>query len=492
MRNTLATLALAAIPVLVLSACNGNAAGGPGVAALPNSPAITSHHGRMHRNDNGPQDLHAGGADIPAYAYNLGNQPVGNYNQAQPPPGQGSLFYAAPTTGTIYYCLTSSTDGRHAFEAYEDSGYPPTGPCAPLGSPATGFGGREDPLDFVGTAVALASTECCVSGTPYYQGRLSGSVTWGQPFEFPQIGGPIVYGFRPQDFKSNVSEIKFSTWTYCAIANGTVSDWNDPAITADNGKSVTGGNSETITFFFRADSAGTTNNFTNHLDTACNATFGPPYNAPPYGSASRSAAWTFGVSSTWPGPGSSGDPNPNFIGETGDPGVLAGIQSTPYGTGYVEGAYVKAANPKVSQALLQNGMKGKKPIFVNPTKKVTLVKAFAKVTAANITYGGGSDGSPLGSSTPWCQLYVPASYYVNPPKGSYPIVDVSYLLFYGNNNGVHVSDKQKLITFLESAAANKIENKLEYTSLSPSIETAVTNALNGVGGGSGSGQPCLQ
>ncbi|MBV9719670.1 MAG: substrate-binding domain-containing protein [Candidatus Eremiobacteraeota bacterium] len=487
MRRLLAPLVFAGVPAMLLSACNGSGAGS-GIAAIPSGAATSAHHSRLHHNDNGPQDLHAGGADIPAYAYNLGNQPVGYYNNPQAPPGEGSLLYAAPTQGTVYYCLTSSTDGRHAFEGYEDSGYPPTGPCAALGDAATGFGGRQDPLDFVGTAVALASTECCGSSTPYAQNRLQGTVTWGQPFEFPQIGGNIVYGYRPQDFKANVSEIKLSTWSYCAIANGTVSDWNDPAITADNGKSVTGGASETITFYFRQDSAGTTNNFTNHLNTVCNQTWGAPYNQYPYQGSARSAAWTFGVSSTWPGPGSSGDPNQNFVGENGDPGILAGVQSTKYSTGYVAGAYVKAANPKVSQAYLQNGMKGKNPIFINPTNSATLAKAFAKVTAANITYGGGSDGNPLGSSTPWCQLYIPNSYYVNPPKGSYPIVDVSYLLFYGQNNGVHVPDKTALIKFLVSAQANTIIKKLEYAPLSSSVESAVVSALNG----NGSQAACLQ
>ena len=117
------------------------------------------------------------------------------------------------------------------------------------------------------------------------------------------------------------------------------------------------------------------------------------------------------------------------------------------------------------------------------------MKAFKKVTAANIQYGTGSDGNPLGSSTPWCQLYIPATNYVNPPKGAYPIVAVSYLLFYGNNNGVHVSDKKALINFLYSKKANNLINKLEYVSLSSSVKTAVISALNGNGGS----QPaCLQ
>jgi ABC-type phosphate transport system substrate-binding protein len=380
MRKTLATLALAALPAFALNACNGTA-GGNGVAALPNTAVPASHH-RVHRNDNGPQDLHAGGATFPAYGYNLGNQPTGLYSQPQSPPGQGSIFYAAPTKGTVYYCLTGSGFGRKAFEANNGTA---TAACAALGDSPSGFGGRQDPLDFVGSDVAMPSTEyptyksnreCTPSSPP-------SCVNWGEPFEIPTFGGPIVYGFRPQDFK--VKKIQLSTWTYCAIANGTISDWNDGAITADNkGNSVTGGVSQTITFYFRSDSSGTSDIFTNHLNTACNVTFGKPYNKPPYASASRSAAWTFGVNSIWPGPGSSGFPNSNFLGESGNPGVLAAIQSTPYATGYLEGAWAASANPKVGQALLQNGMKGKKAIFVDPTSKKAVAAALSGVTASAI------------------------------------------------------------------------------------------------------------
>ncbi|MBV9333619.1 MAG: hypothetical protein JO146_06400, partial [Candidatus Eremiobacteraeota bacterium] len=222
----------------------------------------------------------------------------------------------------------------------------------------------------------------------------------------------------------------------------------------------------------------------------CNVTWTAPYNQPPYQSSSRSAAWTFTVNSTWNGPGSSGDPNPNFIGEVGDPGIIAAVQSTAYSTGYVTGGYVKSASPKLSQAWLQNGWNKKKKsaIFINPANKTTLVKAFAGIGASAIQYGEGNDGNPLGSSTPWCQLYIPATAYVSPPSGSYPIVGINYLLFYGQNNGVHLSDKQKLITYLESNSANLVINKLEYIPLSKSIRTAVLNAYNG----NSSQTACLQ
>jgi len=481
MKKTLVALALAALPALVLSACNGSATAG-GVAPLPNAPA--AQHGRMHRNDNGAQDLHAGGATFPAYAYNQANQPVGYYYQAQQPPGAASLFYKAPTHGTVYYCLTGSGAGRKAFEGSGDSSAPPTGPCAPLGATATGFGGRQDPLDFVGSDVAMPSTEY----TAYKSVRESGSVQWGEPFEIPTIGGPIVYAYRPQDMDKKAVDL--STWTYCAIANGTIGDWNDAAITADNnGTSLTGGVSQPITFYFRSDSSGTSFLYTNHLNTACNATFGAPYNQPPYGSASRSAAWSYGVNSTWPGPGSANFPNPQFIGESGNPGVLAAIQATPYGTGYVEGAYAKSANPKVAQAYLQNGQTKKGAIFVSPMNAAAVTGALKKVNAGNITYGEGSDEVPLGTSAPWCILYIDPSVFVSPPIKTYPIVGVSYWLFYGQNNGVHVSDKQALIKYVASTPANKVVSKLEYVPLSTSIHTAVLNAL---AGNSGSQPACLQ
>jgi ABC-type phosphate transport system substrate-binding protein len=482
MNKTIAIMAMATAPALLLSACNGGAASSSGMSALPaTTHGVTS---RAKPNDNGPQDLHAGGADVPAYAYNLGNQPVGNYNQAQTPPGAGSLFYAAPTNGTIYYCQNNSGDGRKAFEGGPgENAVPATGPCAPLGASATGFGGRQDPLDFVGTATALASTEY----TTYKQYREPATGTsWGEPFEFPQIGDEIVFGYVAKNF--SITKIKLSTWTYCAISNGVVSDWSDPAITADNGGSVTGGNSEPITYYFRGDSASSTTQFTNHLNTVCNGTWKKPYNIAPYQSSGHSAAWTFGVNSTWPGPGSSGDPNPNFIGATGDPGILAGIQSTKFATGYVVGGYVKPANPPVAQAILQNGQKGKTPLWVDPTNKTAVANALKKVTAANIQYGEGSDEVPLGTSTPQCILYIDPKFYVNPPARSYPIVGIAYLLFYGNNNSVHTQDKVTLIKYLESSAAVKTIKKLEYTPLSASVQNAVVTALNG----GDTNPPCLQ
>jgi phosphate transport system substrate-binding protein len=502
MRKSLASVLLAAAPVFVLSACN-SAGGSSGVSALPNAaPVGRAAQTRLHPNDFSANDLHAGGATFPAYAYNLGIQPTGCALTGcsatgagappalpQAPPGKGSLFASAHTDGTIYYCLTGSGDGRKAFYGgTADAAYPPFGPCAPLGATATGFGGRQDPLDFVGSDVALASTEYAI-----YQTNREPAVgtNYGEPFEFPVIGGPIIYGYRPQDFHKNLgaAKIRFSTWTYCAIANGTISNWNDPAITADNGgKSITGGVSRTITFYFRSDGSGTSFNYTTHLQAACGSSWPAPYDAAPYESTGHSAAWTYGASQTWPGPGSATVPNPNFVGENGNPGVLAAIQSTPFASGYLEGAWAKSATPPVDQALLQSsypkGDKKKHPVvFVDPTVKANVEASFRNVTASAIQYGEGSDNLPFtGDTRPDCVLYINAATTLqNTPYRAYPIIAVSYLMFYGNNNGVHVPQKEKLIKFLISAKANKIVDNLEYIALSPTIQTAVGNALAGKG-----------
>jgi phosphate transport system substrate-binding protein len=351
-----------------------------------------------------------------------------------------------------------------------------------------------DPPDFAGSDVAMASTEY-----PTYKAdrEPTSGTSWGEPVEMPVIGGPIVYSYRPHDFPTLTSPIQLSRWTYCAIANGTVNDWDDPAITADNGgKSVTGGVSEPITFYFRSDGSGTSYNFTYHLTAACTASWRAPYNAAPYQGSGRSAAWTYGYNQSWPGPGSAKVPNPNFIGESGNPGVLAAIQSTPFATGYLEGAWARSANPAVAQAWLGNGHRHKKKaVFSDPTVAANVDATFASVTSSSIQYGLGSDELPLATSRPECILYLDPGKWNAAVLGgktsldAYPIVAVSYLLFYGQNNGVHLAQKHQLILFMTHVRSQKIISGLEYAPLSSSIIKADYEAADGSNSGKG---PCIQ
>jgi len=508
MRKTLITLALAALPALVFSACNGSAGGGSGIN--PSGATVAPQSG-VHRADNGPQDLHSGGATFPAYAYNLGNQPVGTWNESQAKPPPGSLFYSYGGTGTIYYCLTGSGTGRKEFTGHVHVGIDGCNPYGP-GQTVNGFGARGDPLDFVGSDVPLFSSgytsepDCCTSGTYYLENENSCAETpkppsctdQGWPFEVPTIGGPIVYAYQTADDLLPASApIQLSTWSYCAIANGTISSWNDPAIVADNGgNSPTGSGgvsspAETITFVFREDGSGTSYWYQNHLSLACNPSSWPaPYNAPPYQSSSRSAAWPYGTSLNWQGPGGNSGCNPgncpansNFIGVSLNPGVIAQIQSTAWSTGYVEGAWAATATgTPIGQAVLENSSGN----FESPTSSAAIAAGLAGVTAAHIQYGEGADGNPLGSSTPWCQLVInPADFQDPTESGAYPIVAISYFLFYGLNPnsdtvGGHYADKVTLLKYLASTKSNKVVDALpEYYALPTGIHKAILDALKG-------------
>ncbi|HEY2474113.1 MAG TPA: substrate-binding domain-containing protein [Candidatus Cybelea sp.] len=482
MRKILLTLAVAALPALALNACSGSSTAPSGLSALPST---TQHGGRVHQNDNSAADMHGGGATFPAYGYNLGAQPVGLFSSSQPTPGPGSLLSNVTTKNgdgnNYYYCLTGSGFGRHEFYGTIKDG---SVACAALNASPTGFGGRVDPVDWVGSDVALASTECCVSGTPY---ATNYATKYGQPFEIPTYGGPIVFPYLNSGSQGltglGSSQLKLSIWTYCAIANGTIGFWDDGAITADNGGTKVAGH-QPISFYFRSDGSGTTYLFENKLNdstSGCNKTFLGKYLKAPYGGSGRSAAWTFGLPTlsalAWTGPTGLQASGSTFIGASGNPGIIAGVQSgtgSPFATGYAEGAWAKAASsPTVQQAALQTSG----TTFESPTSQAAVAVSLAKATGSKIQLGMGSDGISLGSRSPGCQLYMPPSAFVTTPNNGYPIVGMSYFLFYGRNqtrSGVsHFTDLTSLIKYIDSAAWNSALPALEYSPLPASTQTKI-------------------
>jgi ABC-type phosphate transport system substrate-binding protein len=498
MKKTPAALAWAAIPVLLISisACNGNATGGSsGITPTTSTPAA-SQRGRVHHNDNGPGDIHAGGATFPGYGYNLGVNPVGAYTQSQAGPGQGSLFYNAQAKigdgNTIYYCLVGSGTGKNEFDGDVTLG---TVACPSTGS--TGFGGRTDPIDFAGSDVALASNECCASGSFYYADGYygTGSGKYGTaPIEIPTYGGPIVFPYLNEGGSGltglGSNQLKLSTWTYCAISNGTIGYWDDAAINADNGGTAVTSH-QPITFYYRSGTSGTTYLFETKLNdgkAGCNQNFKGKYTKSPYAGIGRSAAWTAGVPSpsdaVWTGPTGSQTSGSDFLSASGNPGIIAGIQSgtgSPYATGYAEGAWAAAAtSPAIAQAAVLSGT-----TFVSPTNANAVAEALAKATAGKIAYGGGSDGNPLNSTNTGCELYIPPTAFDDPPSGAYPIVGLSYFLFYNQNQtrdgSNHYADLANLIQYLDSNAWNNILPTLEYTPLPASTQKKVQQAVFGKG-----------
>ena len=481
-------IVFAAIPSLLMTACGGGNNATPAIttqshtsgAPVAGGVAASSVARNANMYDTSSSDLHGGGATFPAQAYNGASQPVGLFTDNQPLPASNSLFDQSHYGGTanIYYCLTGSGFGRSVFTGANTAGS--TAACAALGQTATGFGGRQDPPDFAGTDQAMATTD--------YQQYLSARETGvqgsgqGEPFEMASIAGPIVFPYTQSQLPGlGTNTLKLSTWTYCAIANGTVTNWNDPAIKKDNGGKTANSNLA-ITFVYRSDSSGTSYLFQNHLNTVCGSTWAAPYNAPPYenDSVGRTALWGKGTSTHWLGPTTG-----NFIGESGNPGVVAEIQSVTGATGYAEGAYIPGTG--LTQAKLRNSL-GQ---FESPTNASAVAAAVGTMkTIMGAAYDNPVAGG-LGSSRSDCVFFVDPNSFDNPTaSGSYPIVGSSYLLFYGKNQiAGHYTNLHKLAAYMMSSGASTLENSLEYHTLPSAIRSQEIAAINGTG--AYAGKSCL-
>lgn len=151
---------------------------------------------------------------------------------------------------------------------------------------AVGSGaGREQFLNggvkFAGTDSALKDEEIAQSAT---------ACQGGSAFDVPIYISPIAVVYK----LDGVTDLQLSAPTIAGIFAGTITNWNDPAIAADNPSATLP--DLAITPVHRQDSSGTTKNFTDYL------------------SANAPDAWTYGAVEEWPiQGGQSGDKTSGLI-----------------------------------------------------------------------------------------------------------------------------------------------------------------------------------
>ncbi len=166
---------------------------------------------------------------------------------------------------------------------------------------------------------------------------------------FPVIIGPITLSYN----LSGVSSLKLSPTVIANIFQAKITKWNDPAITAINpGVSLP---STAITLAVRADSSGTTQNFSLFLKTAV------------------PSVWTLGSSSTikWPSAAQAA---------SGNGGVAQIIHQTPGAIGYVDYADAKAAGLTFASVLNESGA------YVAPSTSAASAAAAGVTVAPNLTF----------------------------------------------------------------------------------------------------------
>jgi phosphate transport system substrate-binding protein len=136
---------------------------------------------------------------------------------------------------------------------------------------------------------------------------------------YPMLAGAVVPIYNIEEVTADDPVLIVDGTILAGIYGGTITKWNDPAITTLNPDLAARLPNATITGVHRSDGSGTTEIFTNFL-------------------ASASEDWSnvvgAGSSVEWPV-----DKAGNGIGGKGNQGVSAGVQNTPNSVGYVELSY---------------------------------------------------------------------------------------------------------------------------------------------------------
>ncbi len=195
----------------------------------------------------------------------------------------------------------------------------------------------------------------------------------------PMTAGSIVLAYN----LPGVEGLKLSRQNYVDILLGKITQWNDPAIAADNpGLSLP---DQPIQVVYRSDGSGTTEVFTKHLSAISEEWKAGPGEA-------KTVEWPVGV------------------GAKGNEGVTAQIKQNQGAIGYVEFSYAKLQN--LQMATLEN----KSGNFIAPTFE-SASKTLEAVTlpedlVAFIADPEGTDSYPIVTYT-WLLAY---QEYDNPEK----------------------------------------------------------------------------
>ncbi|MGO1078999.1 substrate-binding domain-containing protein [Inquilinus sp. CA228] len=220
-------------------------------------------------------------------------------------------------------------------------------------TPGNGYGAGGEFFDFAGSDAVLTATN--ISNYNAATGPLA---LRGPAIQVPTVGSPVAIAFNPtgltidpdreipagaKSATGGSSALYLSRRAYCGIFTGTITNWNDPILTADNLGTPLVAVSTPINVVVRQESSGTTFLFTRHLEAACNGAVDNSHPANP----GNLANYSFGVGTggpaapiTWPA---------GFTRATGSNGVAAAVDSTSGAIGYVSADYTaQAISPEIA------------------------------------------------------------------------------------------------------------------------------------------------
>jgi phosphate transport system substrate-binding protein len=236
----------------------------------------------------------------------------------------------------------------------------------------TGGGSGQGIADITDNVVAFAGSDAPMKDE---ERQAAADAQGTQIIHIPTVFGAVVMAYN----LAGVDKVNFSPDVIGKIFTGEITNWNDPAIAADN--SGTNLPDQAITVVHRNDGSGTTNGFTTWLCSVSDAW-----------KAKLGEDKCKGKEIEWP----------VGLGGQGNPGVASTITTTPGAVGYVELAY--AVQNGISYGNVENAA----GTFVEPTLESVAAAANFDTIPDDLTFNASgsdvADAYPITAAT-WLLVY---------------------------------------------------------------------------------------
>ena len=279
--------------------------------------------------------------------------------------------------------------------------------------------------EFIGGQTAFGGSDSPLKDTEYVEAEARCE---GPAWNLPAVFGPIAVAYNLDGV-----EVAMSGDTLAKVFKGEITNWNDPAIAAEN-EGVELPDQE-ITVVFRSDESGTTDNFQKYLEAA----------AP--------EVWTEGAGKTFNG--GTGE------GSRGNEGVSAAVAQTPGTITYTEWSYAKSQNLGMVKVITPADAEG---------VELNAETAGVTIDSAKLRH---EDSHDLVIDT--------SSFYVPETAGAYPIIMPTYEIVCS-----HYKDPEMALavkSFLNVAVAEEVQDQLEaegYIPIPDEFRGKLTEAIDNI------------
>jgi phosphate transport system substrate-binding protein len=360
------------------------------------------------------------------------------------------------------YAGVGSGAGLAAFLAKRSPTVTPTAPTNPIGVVTVsdrpkGYSYPYRSYEFSGSDAIL---------TPQQQAAYDSTLArrYGPNIQIPSVATSVTMPYNPallslQRTADDQPVLYLSRRSYCGIFTGAITNWNHPSLTADNGGQLSA--NLPIRVHVRADSSGTTDLLTRHLDAVCTGDGASGYN------------WNGGVGTTvaWPA---------RLREVEGISGVVDGIRSTRGAIGYISPEYTRVAPtpsipnpPPVANLQNQADINAGRPDYTHSPSQANVAAAVAAASPP-----------PAGANAVrWGRIQTSPAIVNSSAADAYPIVGFTFLNFYTCYPAAKAPGITGFVNwYTTSPQAQRVATANAFVPLPARFRTAIRNLVNGTGG----------